>query len=607
MLIKIMRFLGVFILGICLVIYLQILGNAQQVAPIFQEDYPEIITQEDVHEILVNFDELKLPIITDMESWIKQLFAEYPTQEKPQLSKFLRNDNVYLIKGGLKLLNQLRNSIDLKQYTECIEPNYIYQKASISPNDPYFDLQWNLQASRGINVKTAWNRTKGKGVTVAVLDSGIDPSADFNLTKLFLPGYDFVENRKITDNKGFKEYGDGHGTHIAGTIAQSTNNEIGVAGIAYEAALMPLRILESNGGATAENIAEAIEFAVENKADVINLSLAGKENSCLVQKAVEYAYNQGVVIVAAAGNDGVETPSYPASYKHVIGVGAYDRSGKKAAYSNYGNNWVDIYAPGGLTSGDGCTETSNSLYSGIVQMVSKKILGKEPESKLIACQGTSQAAAHVSGVAALVKAVVKQSPFHNSPDEVINIIKESARPVNGILLLDAGAAVERAWEIVNPPPPPPSPPISKPPDSDLSNLGQTITQWLWENQHWLIRVGVASGLIMWGIFGKYKLVSGVLMTLVGGLWSLNQAIHTSNLLLQVVLILPLAIVPPVLIIFITGNSRLKWLSFGTGIGAVVVLAGAATQPNLGIGLQIFSGICAFLLGLLVLLAMKDEE
>ncbi|MCF2148199.1 S8 family peptidase [Desmonostoc muscorum LEGE 12446] len=605
-----MRYLGVFILGICLVIYLQILGNAQQLVSSPQEKFPEI-NQEYFQEILADFDERKLPANIDIESWVQQLFSVFPTQEKPQISKFLRKDNVYLIKGGLNLLNQLQNSINFKQYTECIEPNYIYQKASVSPNDLYYPLQWNLQeTSPGINVEKAWAITRGEGVKVAVLDSGINPQADFNLTKI-LPGYDFVDNQQIFNKEDFQDQ-DGHGTHISGTIAQSTNNRLGVAGIAYESALMPLRVLDNDGNAHPLDIAAAIRVAVDNGADVINLSLAGKQNSCLIKKAVDYAHNKGVVIVAAAGNLSINTSSYrpyPASYEHVIGVAAYDRNGSRASYSNDGGDWVDIYAPGGSTSNNKCTDTINDLYSGIVQIVLNLPVGFTP----IACQGTSQAAAHVSGVAALVKAVLKESPFynffHNSADEVINIIKESARPVNGIqvldagkanevLLLDAGKAVELAWKKVHPP----FPVVSLPPD-----IVQTITERLTKNRDWLIPVGIGSGLTIWGIFGSYKLICGVMMTLVGGLWSLNQAIHTSNLLLQVVLILPLAIVPPVLIIFITGNSRLKWLSFGTGIGAVVVLAGAATQPNLGIGLQLFSGICAFLLGLLVLLAMKDEE
>ncbi|MBW4678283.1 MAG: S8 family peptidase [Desmonostoc geniculatum HA4340-LM1] len=609
MLIKIMRYLGVFILGICLVIYLQVLSNAQQLVSIHQEGYQGIITQEDYQEILVDFSESKLPSIADIDSWVQQLFTEHQIQDAPQLSNFLSDDHVYRIKGGLKLLNRLLSDIEFKQYTECIEPNYIYRKASVFPNDPDFSVQWNLKKEfPGINVEKAWAKTRGKAVKVGVLDSGINPKADFELTEILLPSYDFVDNRKIINQKEFQDQDrDNHGTHIAGIIAQSTNNELGVAGIAYEAALLPLRVLNNNGKAYALDIAAAIRVAVDNGADVINLSLEGEHNSSTIKEAVDYAYKKGVVIVAAAGNGGVNTPSYPANYKHVIGVAAYDSTGSEADYSNYGN-WVDIYAPGGSMSENQCkTLTSNGFSSGIVQMISKLTL-KGFIGELKGCQGTSQAAAHVSGVAALVKSVLNESPFynffHNSVDEVTSIIKESARRVNGIrlldggatnemLLLDAGKAVEDAWKKVHPR----FPVLSV----------QIITEWLTKNRDWLIPVGIGSGLTIWGIFGSYKLISGVLMTLVGGLWSLNQAIHTSNLLLQVVLILPLAIVPPVLIIFITGNSHLKWLSFGTGIGAVVVLAGAATQPNLGIGLQIFSGICAFLLGLLVLLAMKDEE
>ena len=162
---------------------------------------------------------------------------------------------------------------------------------------------------------------------------------DLKSTKV-IKGYDFV-NDKVSANDD-----NGHGTHVAGTIAQSTNNGYGVAGIAYEAQIMPLKVLSAGGGGTVADIAEAIKFAADNHADVINMSLGGGGESHLMKEAINYAYDKGVVIVAAAGNENRNASSYPARYPRVISVAATDAAGDKAPYSNYGAG-VDISAPGG--------------------------------------------------------------------------------------------------------------------------------------------------------------------------------------------------------------------------------------------------------------------
>ncbi|WGV23784.1 S8 family peptidase [Halotia branconii] len=363
----------------------------------------------------------------------------------PQLdNKFSALDNVYIIKGDRQRLKQLKKSQFAKQ-TEFIEPNYIYniipqpiegvglgtilqsptpnkEKANpslVGPNDQYYSKQWNLHK---IGIEGAWSQTKGSGVTVAVIDTGITKVRDLQETK-FVKGYDFVNDRETaTDDHG-------HGTHVAGTVAQSTNNNYGVAGIAYEANLMPLKVLSAYGGGTVADIAEAIKFAADNGADVINMSLGGGGESQLMKQAIEHAHRKGVVIIAAAGNENANGASYPARYPYVIGVSAVGPDGEKASYSNFGAG-VDISAPGGSETGTILQETIDENGQGV----------------FLGLQGTSMASPHVAGVAALIKAAgIKE------PDEVLKVLKQSARVIQddglnyyGAGHLNAEAAVKLA-------------------------------------------------------------------------------------------------------------------------------------------------------------------
>ena len=309
-------------------------------------------------------------------------------------SEFSISDNVYIVKGDRNTLKELKSK--LAKSTEFIEPNYIYTSLEF-PNDPDYVKQWNLH---NINIESAWDETKGSGVTVAVIDTGITTVPDLKDTK-FVKGYDFVNDRVEAEDDS------GHGTHVAGTIAQSTNNGYGVAGIAYEASLMPLKVL-GNAGGTVADIAEAIKFAADNGADVINMSLGGPGESQLLEEAINYAYQKGVVLIAAAGNANQNSASYPARYPHVIGVAALDSVGEKAPYSNFGAG-VDISAPGGTGNGAG-------------RILQETINPETGEAVFVGFQGTSMAAPHVAGVAALVKAAgVKE------PDEVLSVLKQSSR------------------------------------------------------------------------------------------------------------------------------------------------------------------------------------
>ena len=370
--------------------------------------------------LILDFREDQAP--AQIEQAVQAIAQQYKVQ--PRLnSQFSQADHVYVVKGDRSLLKALKKS-DFAKKTEFIEPDYIYNAFEI-PNDPDYSKQWNL---RSINVESAWDETHGKDITVAVIDTGVSRVPDLSTTP-FVKGYDFVNDQVEADDDS------GHGTHVAGTIAQSTNNNYGVAGIAYEASLMPLKVLGATGGGTVADIAEAIKFAADNQADVINMSLGGGGESQLLQEAINYAYSKGVVVIAAAGNANQNAASYPARFPHVVGVAALDAAGVKAPYSNFGAG-VDISAPGGSTTGE-------DLSGGILQNTIDPETGTATFASFV---GTSMAAPHVAGVAALVKAAgVKE------PDEIVSVLKQSSRQIKDDALnhfgagqLDAAAAVKLA-------------------------------------------------------------------------------------------------------------------------------------------------------------------
>jgi parallel beta-helix repeat protein len=252
----------------------------------------------------------------------------------------------------------------LSRYTE---PNVRF-KVDFTPNDPYWLKQWGPMK---IEADYAWNITIGNpSVLVAVVDTGVDwghPDLSANYVPL---GYDWVNNDPdpMDDN--------GHGTHVVGTIAAVIHNSIGIAGLA-QVRIMAEKVLDASGSGTSSDIARGIIHAVDRGAKIINLSLGSSVGSELLHEAVKYAYDHGVLVVAAAGNDATSAKHYPAAYNEVVAVSAVDELDHLAAFSNYGD-WVDVAAPG------------VNIYSTV------------PDDSYAYMSGTSMASPHVVGEAALI-------------------------------------------------------------------------------------------------------------------------------------------------------------------------------------------------------------
>ena len=245
---------------------------------------------------------------------------------------------------------------------------YVSAQIDVPPNDSYYSQQWALPA---INVPTAWTTLSASTptVVVAVIDSGVC-SDHPDLQGKVLPGWDYVEN-DATPQDAY-----GHGCGVAGIIAASVGNGIGMAGIAPNAQILPLRVLDANGIGTYSNVAAAIIAAADQGAQVINLSLGGSAPSSTLENAVNYAVAGGVVIVAAAGNTGLPGVLYPAAYPAVVAVGSVDSNLQPSSFNSTGPE-IDTYAPG------------------------RSVLSLVKTGAYATMSGTSFAAPHVSGVAAL--------------------------------------------------------------------------------------------------------------------------------------------------------------------------------------------------------------
>ncbi|WP_363800153.1 S8 family serine peptidase [Lysobacter firmicutimachus] len=404
---------------------------------------------------------------------------------------FVRAEQTLDRVGAEALMRQLAADPNV----ESVQVNRLWTHA-MEPNDTRYGEQWHYSGVNGARVNTAWDRATGAGTVVAVVDSGIAPHAELDARNNLLPGYDFVTDAaRARDGNGRdnnpNDEGDWfatgecgplsvgrnsswHGTHVAGTIAAASNNATGVAGVAHGARVVPVRALAKCGGSTVD-IADAIVWAAgapvdgvpanQNPAEIINLSLGGlSENGCdpSYQEAIDVAVARGATVVVAAGNSNLNVSRFtPANCANVIAVAAMDQNGDRAFYSNYGA-LLDIAAPGGencspqnrflaLDQSPGGTCVRQHDAQGVLSLGNTGAQ-RQGASTYTFMSGTSMAAPHVAGVAALMQSAVAR-PL--TPAQIEQALKDSSRAIAaancpggcGVGSLDANAAVLEAIRV----------------------------------------------------------------------------------------------------------------------------------------------------------------
>jgi serine protease len=308
------------------------------------------------------------------------------------------------------------------------EPNYL-RYLHFRPNDPYYSYQWHFSQ---ISMESAWDlSTSDPSVVVAIVDTGVayeNYGAFLKAPDLvgtsFVPGYDFVNNDAHPNDEGGNGFG--HGTFVAGVIAQSTNNGLGVAGMAFSASIMPIRVCSDQGLCPVAYVADGIRWAVDHGADVINISLGGSTGSEVEQDAILYAYNNGAVLVASSGNSADEADfsgdvDYPARYPQVLAVGATRYDETRSYYSSYGPK-LDVVAPGGDVTVD---QNGDGYNDGILQ---NTFNGDITKFGYWFAQGTSFSAPHASALAALLVS----KGLRDVPSVVYDVIRFSARDVGAV-------------------------------------------------------------------------------------------------------------------------------------------------------------------------------
>ena len=407
----------------------------------------------------------------------RQAIADRAGQEFGMKVKALRTTatGAHVLKIDRKVTNQEAEALAKELMArdasiEYAEPDRILRKMA-TPTDPMYTQQWHyFEATGGLRLPAAWDSSTGVGARVAVIDTGIRPHAD--LSGQILAGYDFISDATIANDGGGRDAdasdpGDWtaagecaagepasnsswHGTHVAGTVAAATNNGTGVAGVAYGAKIVPVRVLGKCGGYTSD-IADAIVWSsggavtgvpnIAARAQVINMSLGGG-GACgtTTQNAINSARSRGTVVIVAAGNENMNASnSNPANCAGVVTVAATNRNGARAPYSNYGTV-VDVAAPGGDANG----YIISTLNAGTSSPGADNYAGY---------QGTSMATPHVAGVAALM--IARNSAL--TPDEIESKLKSTARPFPGTCtscgtgIVDAAAAVASATGTTAPP------------------------------------------------------------------------------------------------------------------------------------------------------------
>ncbi|WP_415906155.1 S8 family serine peptidase [Neptuniibacter sp. QD72_48] len=317
--------------------------------------------------------------------------GEVFASEGYEILKYLPNADLTILKVSPG--KELSQTLALRKKGRKASRNYIARK--FAPNDPLYGYQWHFGA---VQAEQAWAIYDGAGVNVAVLDTGLQSGGPDGIDCV-LPGYNAIDgSANVAD-------GDGHGTHVSGTVAQSTNNGVGVAGLAHGACILPVKVLDDNGSGTDADIAEGIAWAINNSAQVINMSLGYPADYALEQFVNYPSYSTltnsdtSVTIVVASGNDSSTNGiSYPASHPETLAVGATDVDGI-APYSNQGPK-LDIVAPGGNTS-QNLHIPNDNFGDGVAQETYLWSQGQSSWGYYL-FQGTSMAAPHAAAAAAIL-------------------------------------------------------------------------------------------------------------------------------------------------------------------------------------------------------------
>ena len=377
-----------------------------------------------------------------------------------------RQSRVLQVRDGESVAETVRE-LRRRGVVKYAAPNVVARAAGFFPDDPgkggeggWRDVQWNFLAETGINAPDAWENLRargvpgGKGVTVALLDTGVAyadrgrfrRSPDFAGTR-FTRGYDFIARDAFPDDQN------GHGTFVAGLIAATTDNGIGLAGLAYRSSIMPVRVLDSRGEGDAAVIEAGIRYAARRGAKVINLSL---EFGTLVRAreipgildALRYASRKGSFVVAASGNEGEQTIAYPARATRVVAVGATTADRCLADYSN-GGAGIDLVAPGGGPDADLKSDPNCRPFEGSDRPITSLTYkgGTVRRFGFRTEEGTSMASPHVAATAALVIAsgVLGPNPTPRAVEEHLEATAADLGPTGfdaryGAGLLDAAAA-----------------------------------------------------------------------------------------------------------------------------------------------------------------------
>ena len=337
-------------------------------------------------------------------------------------------------------------------------------QAAVVPNDPHWSQAW---GPRLVHAPAAWSLTTGNSKTIiAIVDTGVDPSQP-DLRGRVLRGWDFVGNdaRANDDN--------GHGTAVAGVAAAAADNGVGIAGMCWRCEILPVKVLNAAGSGSHSNIAAGIVWATDHGADVINLSLAGPTSSDVVARAVAFARNHGVVVVAAAGNEGSSQRFYPAALPGVISVGATTGSDVLYSWSNRGS-WVKVSAPG-------CAYTGST----------------GPVRWTWWC-GTSFATPVIAGIAALMKS---ENPSL-SRGRIESIVLHSTVRVRGVVdgRIDAARAVRSASSATSGSPDPKATPTPTPTHTWHDQVGgdtQRASRTFQLSGSVNVRVEWSSGVTLW--------------------------------------------------------------------------------------------------------------